>query len=79
MCAVGINGKDVPTAIRKVLWCCSHLVWLRFLRFHPYMLLQFLKWFCDLFLLFCGGKKSFFGESVINENGVEQQAFTREH
>ena len=34
----------------KVLWCYSHLVWLVFLGFHPYMhLFSFRKLFCDLF------------------------------
>ena len=37
----------------KALWCHSHLVWLVFWGFYPYMrLFLFRKLFCSLFLLF---------------------------
>ena len=53
MCTVGnFNGTRCRDGV-KVLWCHSHLVWLFFLGFHPYMrLFSSKKLFCGLFLLF---------------------------
>ena len=57
----GVRSWQNSTRCRddvKVLWCHSHLVWLHFKGFIPYMCLFLSRTlFCDLFLLLFYGKR----------------------